>query len=109
MTDKERAVIEAARLVLGADSYETDCLTRDNLQKALAALDAPEAAPHFSIANCPDCGKFRGHGHECKAEPVRRVCRECNGAGGFGRDKFPQQAVFFERCDTCKGTGRQDR
>lgn len=43
MTDTAKAVIDAARLVLASDSYEVDCLTRENLRKALAAHDADEA------------------------------------------------------------------
>jgi len=32
--------------------------------EALARITPP--APLESLMNCPDCGEFRGHGHECK-------------------------------------------
>lgn len=99
MTDKERAVIEAARRYVwhwaGFHQPENWGAERNNrafaLAQALAALDAPEAVnaelvedagyryvsslanpyPDPSIPNTP--------------EPVQQACRECNGAGGFGR------------------------
>jgi hypothetical protein len=75
MTDKERAVIEAARKVAkwwptGCLQYRKDC---EELDEALAALDAPEADI------CPTCehGEVEWYGHD----PERVICPDCKGTG----------------------------
>jgi hypothetical protein len=58
------------------------------------------------LTNCPDCREFRGHGHECKSEPLQppsRNCRECCGQGQVEIQSGP----YMAQCPECNGTGKQ--
>jgi hypothetical protein len=59
------------------------------------------------LTNCPDCKKFRGHGHECKSEPPEPPAKNCRKCFGHGQVEI-QSGPYMTQCPECNGTGKQN-
>jgi hypothetical protein len=60
------------------------------------------------LTNCPDCRKFRGHGHECKSEPPQPPIKNCRKCFGDGQVEI-QSGPYMRECPECGGSGKQKK